>query len=80
MSPLVLFPLIGGDPAIRPDDPEPSIAELLDDPVLKLMMQGDRVRPTELRRIMDIAGARLRGARRGGHTLRPVSVFDCAAC
>lgn len=48
-----------GDPNIRADDPEPALCDLLDDPVLELMLKSDRVRPAELLRIIRQARSRL---------------------
>lgn len=47
------------NPKVRADDPEPSIAELLDDPVLQILMARDGVRRGELLDIVDAARARL---------------------
>lgn len=51
--------LARGDPAIRADDPEPTLCDLLDDPVLELMLKSDRVCPAELLRIIRQARTRL---------------------
>jgi hypothetical protein len=53
------FLLAGGDPAIRADDPEPPLHDLLDDPVLKLLLKGDRVRSGDLLNAIERARARL---------------------
>jgi hypothetical protein len=60
MTGLVLFRLINGDPSVRHDDPEPALGELLADPITKLLMRSDGVRPAELLRAIDCARARLR--------------------
>jgi hypothetical protein len=46
-------------PRVRRDDPEPSIRELLADPVLQLLMTRDRVGRTELLDLVDDARVRL---------------------
>jgi hypothetical protein len=51
--------LTRGDPAIRADDPEPALRDLLDDPVLGLVLKSDRVRRSELLGIIERAQARL---------------------
>jgi hypothetical protein len=83
MRPLVLFRLVGGDPSIRFDDPEPSLSELLDDSILHLLMQSDRVRPAELRRIIAAAQARLRPHQGRGRAVPaaavPAACVDCQA-
>jgi hypothetical protein len=48
-----------GNPRVRRDDPEPSIRELLADPVLQLLMSRDGVGRAELLDIVDAARARL---------------------
>jgi hypothetical protein len=47
------------NPKVRADDPEPSIGELLDDPILQILMARDGVRRGELLDIVDAARARL---------------------
>ena len=47
------------NPRVRADDPEPSIAELLDDPVLQILMKRDGVARDELLDIIDTARLRL---------------------
>ena len=64
--------LARGDPEIRADDPEPALCDLLDDPVLELVLKSDRVRPAELLRIIKQARTRL------GFAFAPVS-GQCAA-
>jgi hypothetical protein len=59
--------LARGDPNIRSDDPEPALCDLLDDPVLELVLTSDRVRPAELLRIIKQARSRL------GFPFAPVS-------
>ncbi len=51
--------LARGDPDVHADDPEPALCDLLDDPVLELMLKSDRVRPAELLRIIKQARTRL---------------------
>jgi len=55
--------LTGGDPAIRRDDPEPSIDELLDDPIAQLLMKRDGLRRAELLATLRIARSSLGLAR-----------------
>ena len=52
--------LSGGDPAVRRDDPEPSVYALLDDPVAKLMMKSDGIHRTEMLYAIEVARMRLR--------------------
>lgn len=75
-----VFPLIGGDPAIRADDPEPSVYELLDDPVMKLIMRRDGIHRTELLFLIEVARMRLRARpiRDQGRRL-PASGVNCHA-
>ena len=43
----------------RPDDREPSLSELIDDPVLRSVMAGDGIDCTDLVAAIDTARARL---------------------
>ncbi len=61
-SPHVVIPLVGGDPVVRADDPEPSVYALLDDPAMKLVMKSDGIHRTELLLIVEVARMRLKGA------------------
>jgi hypothetical protein len=47
------------NPRVRCDDPEPSIRDLLADPVLQLLMARDRVECAQLLQIVKGARARL---------------------
>jgi hypothetical protein len=47
------------NPKVRADDPEPSIAELLDDPVLQLLMARDGVGRADILGVVDAARLRL---------------------
>lgn len=47
------------NPRVRRDDPEPSIRELLADPVLQLLMARDRVECGQLLKIVKDARSRL---------------------
>ena len=47
------------NPRVRHDDPEPSIRELLADPVLRILMNRDGVSRAQLLDIVDFARARL---------------------
>ena len=60
MSRRVPFRLVGGDPGVRADDPEPSLYALLDDSVMKLLMQRDNIHRTELLFAIEVARLRLR--------------------
>jgi hypothetical protein len=66
-----------GDPTIRADDPEPALRDLLDDSVLKLVLKSDRVRPAELRRVIERAQARLGLAFAPRRVDRAPADFDC---
>lgn len=72
--------LIGGDPGIRADDPEPSVYELLNDPVMKLVMKRDGIHRTELLFLVEVARMRLRARpmRDQGGRL-PASGVNCYA-
>jgi hypothetical protein len=54
---------------------EPSIDEMLDDPIVGLVMKRDSVTPDEVRDLMDCVGRRRRGKRTGS----PLSASLCAA-
>ena len=47
------------NPRVRHDDPEPTIRELLDDPVLQILLARDGVTRAELLDVVDRARARL---------------------
>jgi hypothetical protein len=47
------------NPRVRRDDPEPTIRDLLADPVLQALMARDRVGRAELLDIVDVARMRL---------------------
>jgi hypothetical protein len=47
------------NPKVRADDPEPSLDELLDDPVLQLLMARDGVARADLLEVIDDARSRL---------------------
>ena len=50
---------IPGNPRVRADDPEPSLRELLGDPVLRVLMERDGVACADLLGAIDTARARL---------------------
>lgn len=80
MSQCSMSPLIGGDPGIRADDPEPSVYELLDDPVMKLVMKRDCIHRTELLFLVEVARMRLRARPMRDHGGRlPASGVNCYA-
>jgi hypothetical protein len=66
-----------GDPTIRADDPEPALRDLLDDSVLMLVLKSDRVRPADLRRVIERAQARLGLAFAARRVDRAPVDFDC---
>ena len=49
----------GRSPGVRANDPEPSIHDLLGDPVLQILMARDGVSRDELLDVVDAARARL---------------------
>lgn len=51
--------LTRGDPTVRADDPEPSLRELLDDPLLMLVLRSDRLRRADLLAVIELAQRRL---------------------
>jgi hypothetical protein len=50
------------NPRVRADDPEPSINELLDDPVLQILMRRDGVAREDLLDLVDAARLRIDAA------------------
>lgn len=70
------------DPLVSPEHPdapesayahagaEPELDEVLDDPVVQLIMEADRVRPTDLRQLLGARQGHLAAAGRGAN-LRP---------
>jgi hypothetical protein len=53
-----------GDPSIRADDPEPSLADLFCDPVFQGLMRSDGVTRGELLMLVAATRRRLRGTSR----------------
>jgi hypothetical protein len=49
--------LTRGDPAVRADDPEPALCDLLDDPMLTRLMRSDRVSRGDLLHVIETARA-----------------------
>jgi hypothetical protein len=66
---------IPGNPRVRADDPEPSLGELLGDPVLHLLMARDGVACADLLDIVDAARSRL-----GVDAPRAQAVFEASLC
>lgn len=71
--------LARGDPTVRADDPEPMLRDLLDDPVLGLVLRSDRVRRSELLCIIEYAQARLARGLPQGRARGCVDQLACTA-
>lgn len=68
------------NPRVRRDDPEPSIHDLLADPVLQLLMSRDGVSSTQLLDILDRARVRLSRDERSAHAAFEATLFaECRA-
>jgi hypothetical protein len=68
------------NPKVRADDPEPSLAELLDDPVLQLLMARDGINRADLLDVIDTARARLGVTHETPHFLFEKTLFaECRA-
>jgi hypothetical protein len=68
------------NPRVRAADPEPSVNELLDDPVLQILMSRDGVGRDELLEIIDAARLRLGVADEASAVLFERTLFaECRA-
>ena len=68
------------NPRVRRDDPEPSVHDLLADPVLRLLMSRDGVSSAQLLDILDQARARLSRDEMSAHAAFEAMLFaECRA-
>lgn len=74
MAKIEIFPRLNG--RVRRDDPEPSIAELLDDPVTHAVMRRDGVTRRDIVETIEVA--RLRLAARAAARASAVPELCCA--
>jgi hypothetical protein len=56
LDPAIFF----GDPSVRADDPEPSLEDLLRDPVFEGLLRSDGVTKAELLTLVSVTRRRLR--------------------